>query len=93
MSRGVIGYAQPNAENPTEKWSWRAISPRVTTTNKEGKEAPVFQRFTHGLGVGDVNNDGRLDIMEARGWWEQPATSTAETLWTFHEAIFGKGGA
>ena len=32
-----------------------------------------YQRFTHGLGVGDVNGDGRLDVLEKDGWWEQPA--------------------
>src|SRR5213078_3225222 len=31
-----------------------------------------YQRFTHGIGVGDVNGDGRLDLLEKAGWWEQP---------------------
>jgi hypothetical protein len=81
-SGGFLGYAEYDPKSPTEKWKWKAISPKGP-----------WQRFTHGLGVGDVNGDGRPDIMEARGWWEQPAGSNAETVWTFHEALFGKGGA
>ena len=31
--------------------------------------------FGHGLGVGDVNGDGRLDIITKDGWFEQPDES------------------
>ena len=51
-----------------------------------------FQRFTHGLGVGDVNGDGKKDFLEATGWWEQPATLDG-SMWKKHEAKFGRGGA
>ena len=53
----------------------------------------VYQRFTHGLGVGDVNGDGRMDILEKDGWWEQPASLAGDPVWKKHEAIFGGGGA
>ena len=26
----------------------------------------------HGNGLGDVNGDGRLDIVTPEGWWENP---------------------
>lgn len=93
MSRGTIGYAAYDPANPTAPWKWRAVSPRVTATNKDGKEVNVFQRFTHGFGVGDVNGDGRLDILEKDGWWEQPASLDGDPLWKKHDAMFGGGGA
>lgn len=45
-------------------------------------------RYTHGLGWGDVNADGRNDIIIKSGWWESPAdVKTAD--WTFHPADLG----
>jgi hypothetical protein len=52
-----------------------------------------YQRFTHGLGVGDVNGDGRMDILEANGWWEQPKSLEGDPEWIFHKVKFGNGGA
>lgn len=46
-------------------------------------------RYTHGLGWGDVNADGRNDIIIKNGWWESPA-DVKDTDWTFHEADLGK---
>jgi hypothetical protein len=34
-----------------------------------------------------------MDVVNSRGWWEQPASGAAETLWKFHPALFGNGGA
>jgi hypothetical protein len=52
-----------------------------------------YERFTHGLGVGDVNGDGKKDILEKDGWWEQPKELTGDPEWTFHAVKFGEGGA
>jgi hypothetical protein len=45
------------------------------------------------MGVGDINGDGRMDIVNSRGWWEQPASGAGEGLWKYHAAQFGSGGA
>ncbi|NQU25607.1 MAG: VCBS repeat-containing protein [Candidatus Nealsonbacteria bacterium] len=37
----------------------------------------------HGNGLGDVNGDGRCDIVTPTGWYEGPAKPTAGK-WTFH---------
>ena len=81
-SGGFLGYALPVKGQPDAEWTWHPISPKGP-----------WQRFTHGIGIGDVNGDGRPDMLEARGWWEQPAVLDGDPAWAFHEFIFGKGGA
>lgn len=66
------------AADPLAIWSRQAISV---------KAAPGTQRYSHGLGVGDINQDKRLDILSADGWWEAPAEAASE--WKFHAAPFG----
>lgn len=39
--------------------------------------------YGHGIGAGDVNGDGRTDIITPKGWFEAPADSRAGD-WTFH---------
>ena len=41
--------------------------------------------YGHGIGAGDVNSDGRNDILTPRGWFEAPADVRAGQ-WAFHEA-------
>jgi hypothetical protein len=38
----------------------------------------------HGVGTGDVNGDGRVDLLTPKGWFEAPARPTADVPWTFH---------
>lgn len=80
-SKGRFGYATPDGNNPTAPWRFHPLSP----DNK-------YQRFTHGLGVGDVNGDGRLDLLEKNGWWEQPASLADDPVWTYHKFEFTPHG-
>ena len=85
MSGGKIGYATYDPQNPTAVWEWRAIT---------AADPKAFQRYTHGIGHGDINGDGLTDILEKRGWWQQPGNWDGTTPWQFHPAPFGgKGGA
>ena len=45
-------------------------------------------QFTHGLGFGDLNQDGRPDVVIREGWWEAPEDRT-QTDWKFHPADLG----
>ncbi len=37
----------------------------------------------HGVGSGDVNGDGRIDLLTPKGWFEAPAEPSSET-WAWH---------
>ena len=76
----VMAYAKPDPANPTAAW-------KVHTISDQGLAGP------HGMGLGDINGDGRPDVVNSRGWWEQPAAGAAEGLWKFHPESFGSGGA
>jgi hypothetical protein len=81
-SGGRLGYMQRVPTDSSAPWIFHAITP-------PGK----WQRYTHGVGLGDVNGDGRADFLEANGWWEQPASLTGDPVWKFHPQSFGSGGA
>ncbi|MCP4260153.1 MAG: VCBS repeat-containing protein [Planctomycetes bacterium] len=53
-----------------------------------GPDAPGTKKYSHGLGVGDVNSDGRNDVLIKEGWWEAPRDRT-KTNWKFHPANLG----
>ena len=77
-----LGWAAPVAGQPTAPWIFQPVTP-----------AGDWHRYTHGLGVGDVNGDDRPDLLTATGWWEQPAAGAAAGTWRFHAVDFGPGGA
>jgi hypothetical protein len=76
MTEQRLGYAVP-AATPTAPWVFQAIDSMSFGTP-----------FVHGLGVGDVNGDGRNDIVERTGFWLQPESGNA---WTRHAVDFGTG--
>lgn len=65
---GRYGWYAPDWSQPTAKWGFKPVTSDLK-----------IARFTHGLGVGDVNGDGRLDLLEARHWWEAPADGSVES--------------
>lgn len=81
---GQFGFATLPTDGSFSAWTFHSISDQA---------AP--ERFGHGLGVGDINGDKKLDILTAGGWFEQPASDPEKTRWAFHEAKFTNsyGGA
>lgn len=66
-------------DDPYKEWTMHIIG---------GPKAPGSERYDHGLGVGDINGDGRNDVIVTKGWWEAPADRTQEQ-WRFHAVDFG----
>ncbi|HVU89580.1 MAG TPA: VCBS repeat-containing protein [Pirellulales bacterium] len=80
---GYFGYATINWDKPLASWTFHNVSER---------NAP--KPFGHGLGVGDINGDGRQDIITKDGWFAQPGSVESDSRWEFHPVSFaGSGGA
>lgn len=75
------GLIQPSRNEPTKPWSFAPIT------------APgEWHHFYHGEGLGDLDGDGRPDLLLNEGWYQQPVHPAGE--WTRHEYRFAaKGGA
>ncbi len=79
-----MGYLTvPTVEKCHEKWVFTPIS-EPGDPNENG----TF-KYYHGLGTGDVNSDGRLDLIIPHGWWESPEKRDAG-LWAFHPLPLSK---
>lgn len=66
--------------DPSAAWKIHAVS---------AAGAPSTKRYSHGIGAGDINRDGRQDILCREGWWEAPAQAS-DAQWTFHAVPLGE---
>jgi hypothetical protein len=73
-----LAFASP-ASSPTQPWSVRTFSAAA---------APGSGQFSHGLGVGDMNLDGRKDVVTPQGWYEAPL-DPSQPVWAFHALSLG----
>jgi hypothetical protein len=74
---GTLAYSKPDPANPTGKWITQVISEPQSTGG-------------HGIGAGDINGDGKVDIVNAYGWWEQPAAGPTSGIWKHHPQAFSR---
>jgi len=81
IHKGDYGYATPFPGDPTAPWQFHRIS------NDGGRI-----NFTHGMGIGDVDGDGRQDLLERSGWWRQPTALASDPVWERHPFEFSPWG-
>ncbi|NWK55292.1 VCBS repeat-containing protein [Verrucomicrobiaceae bacterium N1E253] len=89
FSHGQITLAIPSDKNTdASKQAWKVLP-------VSSKQPRQFHKYTHGLGVGDINQDGLTDILEKSGWWEQPKDWDRQSPWKHHPYPFApqQGGA
>jgi len=77
---GIIVYAKLDPVKLTEFWVIYPILECGGCVN------------IYGIGVGDINGDGRIDVVVFGGWYEQFSKSAVSGLsWTLHVDNFGPG--
>ncbi len=77
---GFFGFAMVDWDQPFEAWEFHPVSQQIAS-----------KRYGHGLGIGDVNGDGRKDIIHASGWFEQPSDHQLTSRWIPHEVSLSEG--
>jgi hypothetical protein len=79
VSKKVVWISAP--ENPGDTaWTAHTISSDTLIGT---------HMFTHGLGLGDINGDGRKDVIIKSGWWEAPE-DRKQSDWKYHPADLGQ---
>jgi hypothetical protein len=77
-AKQMIWMEAPSVKGDTV-WTRHIISTGDLGTN----------RYTHGLGYADMNEDGHSDVIITKGWWECPP-DPRQSNWKFHSANLGE---
>ena len=86
---------QWNKANPAVIWSFTKAPREIETGKGKNKKTTTVQVPSlsahligavtgHGIGFGDLNNDGRDDILVGEGWYERPEGNPLGQRWKFH---------
>ena len=73
-------WLQAPIKSGETKWTRYPIS---------AENSPGGDRFSHGLGYGDINKDGKKDVILTAGWLQGPA-DPKQSNWTFHPGNLGE---
>lgn len=79
-----MAWFEPSAD-PKAEFRMHPISGK---SSKNTAKADGVFRYSHGLGVGDINGDGHNDVLINSGYWEGPVDPRT-SVWHFVKANFG----
>src|SRR5919197_2065342 len=74
----------PEFDRPNAPLKWYELRDKAWSAHTISQ-----QSYGHGIGAGDVNGDGRNDIITPRGWFEAPPDPRTGS-WTFHETDWNR---
>ena len=80
---GKMAYFTPDPKDANAVWIAHPISDPAMKNGAAGTE-----RFSHGLGIGDLNGDKKMDVITRGGWYEQPSAADGKAPWKFHPTSF-----
>ena len=92
---GKLDLLGGNSTNRQMNWFRAPVSKNDTAWQQfaiSKEKSPGAEPFSHGLGLSDINKDGRRDVIIKEGWWEAPV-NPQQPDWTFHPANLGEACA
>lgn len=90
LNTGKRRQLLPQFGNRHYPLTWYEIEGKGKDAHWVGHEVSP-QSYGHGIGAGDVNGDGRTDIITPKGWFEAPV-DPRNGKWVFHGFVNAENG-
>jgi hypothetical protein len=86
LDEAQMGWFEPGTDLNAEF----KMHPISLKSSKQSAKADGVAKYSHGLGIGDINGDGRNDVLVTSGYWQAPPDPRTSLGWNFVKADFGE---